>query len=96
MTKRIRYLGDWQRRIYSEGEDREVNVPGTLFGANLAVEKINWGGYLHVVELLEFDETGKFKERPPIAGIETTVRKARLAAERALRRIITAKVELVR
>lgn len=96
MRKRIKFLGDWQRRINCEGEDREVNVPGTLFAANLSVEKINWGGYLHVVELLEFDETGKFKERPPVAGIETTVRKAKSAAERALLRMVAAKIELVR
>jgi hypothetical protein len=91
MKKIVRLNGDWTKS--RDGEDREVDVKGTPNAAILAHQKLYIGRHVFTVDWITYDEDGNYTERPLFSGLETTARKARLAADRALRRYLSRALE---
>ncbi|PZU25043.1 MAG: hypothetical protein DI589_02310 [Shinella sp.] len=91
MKKMVRLNGSWSKS--GSGEDREVDIKGTPNAAILGHQKLYIGRYVYTVDWITFDVHGDYTERPLIVGVETTARKARLAADRALRRYLSRTLE---
>lgn len=91
MKKIVRLNGEWSKS--GDGEDREVDIKGTPNAAILAQQKLYVGRHVYTIDWITFDVEGDYTERPLITGVETTARKARLAADRALRRYLSRTLE---
>ena len=91
MKNIVRLNGEWAKS--GDGEDREVNIKGTPNAAILAQQKLYIGRHVFTVDWITFDEDGDYTERTLFSGLETTARKARLAADRALRRYLSRTIE---
>ncbi|MQB35702.1 hypothetical protein DXT97_02565 [Agrobacterium tumefaciens] len=83
--------GKWEKN--SNSEERFVDIKGTPYAAILEQQKLYLDRHIFTVDLVTHDEDGDCTERTLFAGVETTARKARLAAERALRRYLSRTLE---
>lgn len=91
VEKIFRLNGEWAKS--GGGEDREVDIKGTPNAAILTQQRLYIGRHVFTVDWITFDEDGDYTERTLFSGLETTARKARLAAERALRRYLSRTLE---
>lgn len=91
---RIRFLGGWNRGAYAS--NREVDIKGTPFAANLSERQLWPGRHLFTVEMIVFDEEGDDHDGQILTGTATTARLARLAAEQAVRQIANGGLRVVR
>lgn len=89
MKKVVRLNGHW-----TDDGERLHDIKGTPSCARLEQSRLYPGKHVYTVDLVTFDEDGNFTERTlPLTGVETTARKAQLAADRALRRYLSRTIE---
>lgn len=91
MKNCVRLNGKWE--VSRSYEERIVDIKGTPHAAILDQRKLYMGRHLFTVDLVTFDENGNDTERTLFTGVESTARKARLAADRALRRYLSQTLE---